>query len=379
MTTKKRDYYEVLGVGRGASDEEIKRAFRKLALEYHPDRNSSDGAADRFKEVNEAYQVLSDAERRSRYDRFGHSGVTNGGATGFEGFEHFGGVGDIFEAFFGDFGGRSRSRSASRGADLQVSLTVEFAEAAFGVERNIEVARTERCAVCRGSRSEPDATPETCSNCGGAGKVRRAQQGFFGQFVQVVTCSACRGEGHVITRPCRHCSGSGTERKHRKLAVTIPAGIEDGARLKLRGEGEAGIGGGPGGDLLVSLRVRPHRIFRREGNDVRILKRLNVAEAALGARLTVPTLEGEESVDVPVGTQSGQVIRLRGRGIPQLRNPSRRGDLLVDLFVMTPVDLSEEQREILGRLAATLTAGGELGETDERGWVEKLRDAMSGS
>ena len=379
MTTKKRDYYEVLGIPRGASDEEIKRAFRKLALEYHPDRNRSDGAADRFKEINEAYQVLSDSERRSRYDRFGHAGVTNGGATGFDGFENFGGVGDIFEAFFGDFGGRARASSARRGADLRVSVTVEFAEAAFGTEKQVEITRTERCAVCRGSRAEPDTTPDVCTNCRGSGQVRRAQQGFFGQFVQVVTCGVCGGDGHVITRPCRHCRGSGTERKHRKLAVTIPAGIESDTQLKLRGEGEAGVGGGPNGDLFVSLRVRSHPLFRREGDDVRFLQRINFVQAALGTRLTVPTLDGDEPVEVPEGTQSGHVIRLRGRGIPHLRNSGRRGDQLIDVFVMTPRGLSEKQRELLNQLAATLPSEGEPGEGDERGWVGKLRDTISGS
>ncbi len=379
MTTKKRDYYEVLGIPRGASDEEIKRAFRKLALEYHPDRNRSDGAADRFKEINEAYQVLSDSERRSRYDRFGHAGVTNGGATGFDGFENFGGVGDIFEAFFGDFGGRARAGSARRGADLRVSVTLEFAEAAFGTEKQVEITRTERCAVCRGSRAEPDTTPDVCTNCRGSGQVRRAQQGFFGQFVQVVTCRVCGGDGHVITRPCRHCRGSGTERKHRKLAVTIPAGIESDTQLKLRGEGEAGVGGGPNGDLFVSLRVRSHPLFRREGDDVRFLQRINFVQAALGTKLTVPTLDGDEPVEVPEGTQSGHVIRLRGRGIPHLRNSGRRGDQLIDVFVMTPRGLSEKQRELLNQLAATLPSEGEPGEGDERGWVGKLRDTISGS
>ena len=379
MTTKKRDYYEVLGIPKGASDEEIKRAFRKLALECHPDRNKSDGAADRFKEVNEAYQVLSDSERRSRYDRFGHAGVTNGGATGFEGFDNFGGVGDIFEAFFGDFGGRARASSARRGADLRVSVAVEFDEAAFGTEKQVEISRTERCAVCRGSRAEPDTTPDVCTNCRGSGQVRRAQQGFFGQFVQVVTCGVCGGDGHVITRPCRHCRGSGTERKHRKLAVTIPAGIENDTQLKLRGEGEAGVGGGPNGDLFVSLRVRAHPLFRREGDDVRFLQRINFVQAALGTKLTVPTLGGEETVEVPEGTQSGHVIRLRGRGIPHLRNAGRRGDQLIDVFVMTPRGLCEKQRELLNQLAATLPSEGEHGEGDDRGWVEKLRDTISGS
>ena len=378
MTTKKRDYYEVLGVSRDASDEEVKKAFRKLALEFHPDRNKTDGASDKFKEINEAYQVLSDGTRRGQYDRFGHSGVTNGGATGFDGFDTYGGVGDIFEAFFGGFGPQTQASSARRGADLRTSVTIEFEEAAFGTEKEIELTRTEKCAVCRGTRSEPDTSPDVCTNCAGSGQLKRAQQGFFGQFVQVVTCSVCSGDGQVVTRPCKHCSGSGIERKSRKLAITIPAGIEDETQLKLRGEGEAGARGGPTGNLFVSLRVKPSPLFRREDNDVRFTQRLNVAQAGLGTTLTIPTLEGQEAVDIPAGTQSGQVIKLKGRGIPHLRNPGRRGDQLVDLFVLTPKDLSDEQRSLLEQLAATLPTEGEPSDGDGRGWVGKIKDTISG-
>jgi len=379
MTTKKRDYYEVLDVPRNASDEEVKKAFRKLALQFHPDRNKADEAGERFKEINEAYQVLSDQDLRAQYDRFGHSGVTGGGATGFDGFDTYGGVGDIFEAFFGGFGGQTQAGSARLGADLRASVTVSFSEAAFGTEKEIEISRTEKCAVCRGSRSEPDTIPEVCTNCGGSGQLRRAQQGFFGQFVQVVTCSMCRGDGQVITKPCKHCSGSGTERKQRKLAVTIPAGIENDTQLKLRGEGEAGLGGGPSGSLYVALSVQPHRLFRREGNDVRYTQRLNVAQAGLGVVLNIPTLEGEEPVEIPAGTQSGQVINLNGRGIPHLRNKGRRGDQIIDLFVLTPENLSDEQRVLLEQLAATLPDEGEVSEQDGRTWVGKIKDTISGS
>ena len=379
MTTKKRDYYEVLGVSRNASDEEVKKAFRRLALEFHPDRNRAEKAGERFKEINEAYQVLSDQDRRNQYDRFGHSGLTGGGATGFDGFDTYGGVGDIFEAFFGGFSGQTRTGSARRGADLRASVTVSFVEAAFGTEKEIEISRTERCAVCRGSRSEPDTTPEVCTNCGGSGQLRRAQQGFFGQFVQVVTCSVCGGDGQVITKPCKHCSGSGTERKQRTLAVTIPAGIENDTQLKLRGEGEAGLGGGPSGSLYVGLSVQPHPLFRREGNNVRYTQRLNIAQAGLGVVLNIPTLEGDEEVEIPAGTQSGQVINLKGRGIPHLRNKGRRGDQIIDLFVLTPENLSEEQRVLLEQLAATLPDEGEVSEQDGRTWVGKIKDTISGS
>jgi molecular chaperone DnaJ len=380
MTTKKRDYYEVLGVSRSASDEEVKKAFRKLALQFHPDRNKDEQATDRFKEINEAYQVLSDQDRRAQYDRFGHSGVTGGGATGFDGFETYGGVGDIFEAFFGGFGGQqARAGSVRRGADLRTSLTVTFEEAAFGTEKEITLNRTEKCAVCRGTRSEPDTTPEVCTNCGGSGQLRRAQQGFFGQFVQVVTCSVCSGDGRVVTRPCKHCSGSGTERKRRTLAVNIPAGIEDETQLKLRGEGEAGVSGGPSGSLYVSLGVLAHPLFRREGNDIRYTQRLNVAQAGLGVSLNIPTLEGEETVEIPAGTQSGQVIKLKGRGIPHLRSSNHRGDQIVDLFVVTPRDLTDEQRALLEQLADTLPDEGDVSDGDVRGWVGKIKDTISGS
>ena len=379
MTTKKRDYYQVLGISSSASDEEVKKAFRKLALEYHPDRNKDDSATERFKEINEAYQVLSDPQRRSRYDQFGHAGVTNGGATGFEGFDHYGGVGDIFESFFGGFGSQGRSGSSRRGSDLRVAITIEFEEAVFGAEKEINVARTEKCAVCGGSRSEPDSSPEVCTNCRGSGQIRRAQQGFFGQFVQVVTCGVCRGEGQVITNHCKHCNGSGTESKSRKLAVTIPPGIEDDTQLKLRGEGNAGGATGPNGDLFVSLTIKSHGLFRREGNDVRFTQKLNVAQAGLGVTLSIPTLDGDELVDMPPGTESGQVVKLKGRGIPHLRNSSRRGDQLVDIFVLTPKNLSDEQRDLLEQLAAILPPEGDPANTEDRSWVGKIKDTVSGN
>ena len=379
MTTKKRDYYEVLQIAQDASNEDVLRAFRKLAKRYHPDVDRSEGAADRFKEINEAYQVLSDQEKRRAYDQFGHAGVTNGAGTGFSGAANFGGFGDIFDAFFGNFDARGRGATARRGADLQVRLRVAFEDAAFGANRRISVSRTESCETCRGSRAEPGTSPEACGNCRGEGRVRRVEQGFFGQFVQVVTCSACRGAGQVISTPCGSCQGVGTEQRTRSLEVTIPAGIGDGERLRLRGEGDCGLGGGPSGDLLISIRVNAHPHLERDGNDIRLVREINVVQAALGASVMVPTLGGEKVVDVPPGTQTGEVITLQGLGIPHLNNPRRRGDQLIKFFVLTPEQLSSEQRELLQQLGATLPEGAEASSEDERGWVGKIRDTIAGS
>ncbi len=377
MTTKRRDYYDVLGIARDASNEDVLRAFRKLAKRYHPDVDRSDGAADRFKEINEAYQVLSDQDRRRRYDQFGHAGV-NGGETGFAGAGNFGGFGDIFDAFFGDLGAGSRTRSARRGADLQVGVTLPFEQAAFGTGKRIAVERTESCEACMGSRAEPGTSPEACGNCRGKGRIRRVEQGFFGQFVQVVTCSACGGAGSVISTPCGGCRGAGTQRMVRNLEVTVPPGIGDGERLRLRGEGDCGLDGGPSGDLLVSVRVEAHPHLDRKGNDVRLVREINVVQAALGTTLTVPTLGGDRAVDVPAGTQTGHVIRLGGLGIPHLDNPGRRGDQLVKFFVLTPEGLSAEQRELLEQLGATLPQGADVAPGDGRGWVGKIRDTIAG-
>ena len=371
MTTRKRDYYEVLGVSRGCSEEELKRAFRKLALEFHPDRNKDAGATDRFKEVNEAYQVLSDREKRAAYDRFGHAGVGQNGAQGFGGVEACGGFGDIFDAFFGGASGRSRT-SARRGADLQQTLTVEFEEAVFGCERSIAVRRTEVCSKCGGGGSEPGSSPTVCLECAGAGEVRRSHQSIFGQFAQVSTCGRCRGEGSVITNPCGACDGSGRVRRQRKLVVSIPAGIETGTQIRLSGEGEPGTRGGPAGDLYVSVRVRPHAYFERDGNDIVHVHRVNIAQAALGATVTTPTLDGDVEVEAPPGTQTGDVVRLKGRGVPHLGAQNRRGDQLVTLVVETPRALTQEQRALLEALSETMDAGGPGPDDDDRGWFERL-------
>ena len=373
MTTRKRDYYDTLGVSQGASDEDIKKAFRKLAMEYHPDRNRREGAEEKFKEINEAYQVLSDSEKRGTYDRFGHAGVTGNG-KGFEGFENFGGFGDIFDAFFGG-SSRSRPNAARRGSDLQYSLTVEFEEAVFGVDQDVELQRTETCSSCHGSRSEGGAAPQTCSNCGGVGEVRRAHQSVFGQFVQVVACNVCRGDGRIITDPCSRCRGSGQERRNRKLEVSIPGGIEEGTQVRLRGEGEQGINGGPAGDLYVVVRIKPHEIFRREGNDIIYTLPLNVAQAALGAKVIIPTLKGEAEMEIPSATQSGQSFRLKGKGVPYLRS-KRRGDQIVHVFVNTPTDLTEEQQALLEKLAESFGDESKADHPPDKSIFTKIKDAV---
>jgi len=376
LTTKKRDYYEVLGISRDATEEEIRKAFRKLALEFHPDRNKTEGAAEKFKEVNEAYQVLSDAGKRAEYDRYGHAGMGQNGARGFEGFDTFGGFGDIFDAFFGaGLGGRSAT-AAVRGSDLQDTVTLDFEEAVFGVEKELQIARTELCEQCKGARSEPGSTPVRCSNCGGAGQVRRSQHSMFGQFVQVSTCGTCGGEGKVITSPCSKCRGAGRERKSRRMAVTIPAGIEGDSRLRLSGEGEPGnFGGGPG-DLYVVVRVKPHPFFTREGNDLVCAQQINIAQAALGTTLKVPTLDGEEAeLEIPAATQTGSTFRLKGKGVPYLRERRRRGDQLVKIVVVTPKTLTEKQKRLVEELAATLEQPGQNG---DKGWFGKIKDSLSG-
>ena len=379
MTTNKRDYYEVLGVRRNSSEEAIKKSFRKLALEYHPDRNKKDGAEDRFKEINEAYQVLSDAKLRNNYDRFGHAGVrTNGGARGFEGFENFGGFGDIFDAFFGGgFGSRARTTTATRGADLKHSVTIEFEEAVFGAEMAFEIQRTEACSQCRGTKSEPGSSPATCTSCAGTGQVRRAHQSIFGQFVQVATCATCRGEGKVITQPCSKCRGIGRERQKRKLAVAIPAGIESGTQIRLTDEGESSPNGGPTGDLYVSVRVKEHPVFKREGYDILYTMPINVAQAALGATVNVPTLEEIVELEVPPGTQSGEVFHLKDRGVPHLRS-QQRGDQLVSVTVETPRSLNQEQRRLLQELARSFGEHQPDHDDLDKGWFNRFKDAFGG-
>ena len=352
MTTQQRDFYEILGLDRNASPEDIKKAFRRLAMQYHPDRNKEPGAEDRFKEISRAYEVLSDPEKRAAYDRFGHAAVGGAGQAGFEGF-NFGGFGDIFDAFFGGTATRAR-RGPARGADLRVNLTLTFEEAVFGVEKEIEVTRNETCSVCGGTGAEPGSRPDRCPSCNGSGEVRRIQQSIFGQYVSVAPCERCRGEGRIITQPCKECRGNGRQRRSRTLSVRIPAGVDAGSQIRLTGEGDAGAQGGGPGNLYVLLNVRPHPVFKRDEDDILYELGINVAQAALGAEVRVPTLEGDVILRIPPGTQSDKVFVLRERGVPHVRGAGR-GDQLVRVRVVTPQNLTAEQRRLFQQLAGTFT------------------------
>ncbi len=347
----KRDYYDVLGVSRDASSEDIKKAFRNLAFQYHPDRNRDDGAEEKFKEVNEAYEVLSDADKRAAYDRFGHSGAESLFGRGFEGFD-FGGFGDIFEAFFGGTGTATR-QAPRRGNDLRYRITISFEEAALGCEKEIEISRIEICSTCQGTRSRPGSQPNRCPNCDGTGQVRRVQRSLFGQFINTAVCGQCRGEGRLITEPCRDCKGNGVQKHKRRISVTVPAGVDDGNGIRLSGEGDAGSRGGSPGNLYVVLSVARHEFFAREDDDVLFELPVNFAQAALGTEVELPTLYGKSKIKIPSGSQTGKVFRLKDKGIPHLHG-NGRGDQMVRLLVVTPESLSKEQRKLFEELARSL-------------------------
>ncbi|HLF28065.1 MAG TPA: molecular chaperone DnaJ [Anaerolineae bacterium] len=371
MATRKRDYYEVLGLGRDSSGDEIKKAYRRLARQFHPDVNKETGAESKFKEINEAYEVLSDERKRAAYDRFGHAGAEGGFSTDFSG---FGGFSEIFEEFFGGFGARTARRGPRRGADLRYDLTIEFTEAAFGVEQEIEIARHEPCAHCNGSGAEPGTTPVRCTTCNGSGEVRRVQQNILGSFVNVTTCPTCRGEGETIPIACVECRGSKYMRAARTLTVKIPPGVDSGTQIRLAGEGEPGEFGGPPGNLYVILEVKPHPYFRRKDDDVVLEVAVNIAQAALGDKVVIPTLDGEEALDIPAGTQPGKVFRLRGKGVPHLRR-SGRGDQIVVIQVSIPANLTHEQKRLFAELAKTL--GREVIAQNEKGFLDKLKNLFS--
>ena len=368
-TASKRDFYEVLGVDRSASAEEIKGAFRKLAMQYHPDRNDATDAADRFKEIGEAFEILSDPEKRARYDQYGPT-ADFGPSRGFEGFD-FGGFGDIFDAFFG---GRRGSRGPTRGEDLRIRQELKFEEAVFGVDKEIRVSRLENCTVCSGSGAEPGSQPEACPQCGGSGEVRRVQRSVFGQFVNVSACDRCEGEGSIISQPCGNCGGLGRERRNRRLQVKVPGGVDDGSQMRLSAEGDAGQRGGPPGNLYVELRVKAHEIFEREGDDLRVSLPITVAQAALGTTAAVPTLdEDDEELEIPAGTQAGSIFRVRKKGVPHLRGRSR-GDLVVAVDVQVPAKLNTEQRALFEELDKVLDPPS-FG--TGRGIFSRIKDAFS--
>ncbi|HLF72322.1 MAG TPA: molecular chaperone DnaJ [Dehalococcoidia bacterium] len=372
MATQKADYYETLGVGRDASADELKRAFRRLAMQYHPDRNAEEGAEARFKEINEAYEVLSDQEKRATYDRYGHAGMDGVfGNRGFDGFGPFGGFGDIFDAFFGAASQTRSRRTPSRGPDVQVQIDLTFEEAAFGVEKSITVNRTELCSRCNGLRAEPGTEPQKCQTCDGAGEVRRVQRSVFGQFINVAACDRCRGEGWIIPKPCTNCRGSGRERMARTLEVKVPPGVDHGSQIRLTGEGELGSYGGPRGSIYVVLRVADHPIFERDEDDLHVMLNINFAQAALGDEIEVPTLEGPQKQKIAPGTESGDVLTLKGKGVPHLRGGGR-GDIHVHVQVTTPKRLSAEQKKLVQQLSESLAADGE----NPKGLFEKVKDAL---
>jgi len=368
--SSKRDYYEVLGVGRSATPEEIKKTYRQLARKCHPDVSDAPDAETRFKELNEAYEVLSDAEKRATYDRFGHAGL-GGAGLGFDfGFrDPF----EIFEEVFGrGFGFRtSARRGPRRGADLRYDLRLTFEEAVFGCDKEIEVMRFEACPECKGSGAEPGTSPVRCSECNGSGQVRQVQRSILGSFVSVTTCPVCRGEGETIPIPCTHCGGEKRVYAPRKLSVTIPPGVDQGTQIRLAGEGEMGERGGPAGNLYIVLDVEPHPIFDRRGDDIVVELQVNVAQAALGANVKVPTLEGEEEISIPAGTQSGKVLPLRRKGVPHLRQ-NGRGDQKVVVRVAVPTKLSRDQKKLFQELGETLDP--ESVWQEKRGFLDDLRD-----
>ena len=372
-----QDYYETLGVSRGAPEDEIKSAFRRLARQYHPDVSQETNAEEKFKEINEAYAVLSNQEKRAAYDRFGHAGVQGaGGVPDWTTMDFSDILGDLFGFGFGGFG-RSSRRSPNaprRGADLQYRVHLKFDEAVFGVDKEIEITRDEVCSTCRGSGAKPGTSHSRCSTCGGNGEVRRSQQTIFGSMVQVTTCPACNGKGEVIVNPCPTCSGSGQVRKSRKKVVTIPAGVDTGTQIRLAGEGQPGANSGPPGNLYLVIQVQSHRYFRRRNDDILLDLNINIAQATLGDEVDVPTVDGEALLKIPTGTQPGKVIRMRGKGIPHLRS-NGRGDQLVIINVNIPTSVDTEQREIFEKLGKSL--GTEV-IPQERGFFDKLREVLGG-
>ncbi len=380
-----RDYYEILGLSKDASAEDIKKTYRKLALQYHPDRNKEPGAEEKFKEVSEAYAVLSDSEKRAQYDRFGHAGI-DGQYSAEDIFRSadFSGFGDIFEMFFGG-GGRRGPMGPRRGSDLQYDLYITFEEAAFGVRKDIDINRTERCSACSGTGAKAGTSPKRCPTCGGTGQIRTTRSGLGMQFVSTTACSTCHGRGQIIEHPCPVCNGIGRVRNRRKITVNVPAGADSGMTLRLSGEGDSGEPGAPAGDLYVVTHVMEHKYFKRVDYDVIFELPISFAQAALGADVMVDTLHGKVKMNIPAGTQTHSVFRLKDKGIQHLHG-NRKGDQLVRVLIKTPTKLTQEQKELLREFE--YLSGGKKPEKDEKdrnekprkskGLFEKVKDAFEG-
>ena len=373
----KRDYYELLGVAKDATEDEIKKAYRQLAKKYHPDLNpdNKEEAEAKFKEVTEAYEVLSDTEKRARYDRFGHAGVDPQNGGGYS--QDFGGFGDIFDDLFDIFGGgfsSSRRRQGPvRGADLRYDLTLEFKEAVFGTEKEIQIRRTENCTTCQGTGAKPGTGKSTCPTCNGAGEVRYAQRTPFGQFVRTTICNTCGGTGEIIREKCNTCDGSGKVIKTKKIKVKVPAGVDTGSIISMKGEGEAGDRGGPSGDLYTYINVLEDKVFSRLGNNIHVNIPISFTEAALGAEIEVPTLEGIEKFQIPEGTQTGTEFRLKNKGVPNLRGYGR-GDLYFTVDVQVPTKLTEKQKQLLREFAKEM---GDSFKENKKGFFKKMKDAFN--
>ncbi|URN94339.1 MAG: molecular chaperone DnaJ [Candidatus Pristimantibacillus lignocellulolyticus] len=372
----KRDYYEVLGVGKDASAEDVKKAYRKLARQYHPDVNKEADAETKFKEVKEAYDVLSDDGKRDTYDRFGHVDPNQGMGGG--GADFGGGFGDIFDMFFGGGGGRQRDPNApQRGNDLQYTMTIEFKEAVFGKETEITIPRTENCDTCTGTGAKPGTTPKTCSTCHGSGQQEVVQNTPFGRIANRRVCQTCRGTGKIIPEKCTTCHGEGRVKKQRRIKVNIPAGVDEGSQIRISGEGEGGLKGGPAGDLYIVLRVKSHEFFDREGDDIYCEVPINFVQAALGAEIEIPTLNERVKLKIPAGTQTGTYFRLKGKGVPKLRGIGA-GDQHVKVTLVTPTKLSDEQKELLRQFGGSSEPATTVTEEHHESIFDKMKKAFRG-